>query len=96
MPYPLIYLYHASWYVGYRSCDGIDSRSHIALCGFIQISMRDGSDPAAQIVASINAVGQSTTFGQSVQVTVTALQDMPQRLDSPSGWVRVGVLVDRA
>ena len=88
-----------SWYVGYRSCDGIDSRSLLELCGFVQVSLRAGTGPDARFVASVKNVGQSTTFGQSVKVTVTALQDIPLKLDSgldsPSSSVRIRVVVNR-
>jgi hypothetical protein len=83
-----------SWYVGYRSCDGIDANSKAELCGFVQISLRDGSDPAAKFVASVKGSGQSTTFGQGVRVTVTALQNMPQKLFC--GTVRVRIRIDRS
>ena len=83
-----------SWYVGYRSCDGLDSNSKAELCGFVQISLRDGTDPSAKFVASVKGAGQSTTFGQSVRVTVTALQNVPQTLRT--GAVRVGLRIDRS
>ena len=84
-----------SWYVGYRSCDGIDSNSQLNLCGFVQISLREAADTATKFVASVSGNGQSTTFGQGVSVTVTALQSMPQKL-AASDTVRVGIRIDRS